>query len=292
VEVRGREGQRSVGLHLTPLDASPILESTLFATEHPVVLTSATMTVGNRFDFMCDRLGISNLVDREVIKEVFQSPFSLADQMVLAVPEGIPEPGREGYVASLANAVGELVCAAGGGSLVLFTSYRTLDSVHEACLEQMEEAGLAVLRQGEAPRTALLEKFRADPESVLFATDSFWEGVDVVGSSLKCVIIARLPFPVPSDPVNEARGEAMAREGRDPFMEDSVPRAVIKFRQGVGRLIRHRQDTGFAVICDVRVVRRAYGSIFLESLGEIPLERAATGRMAEMMKTFFQTTDN
>ena len=137
------------------------------------------------------------------------------------------------------------------------------------------------MRQGEAPRSAILERFRADPDSVLFATDSFWEGIDVVGSSLRLVLIARLPFPVPTDPINEARSQVLLQQGREPFYEDSVPRAVIRLRQGVGRLIRHRYDRGYAVVCDGRMTRRSYGQAFLDSLGDVEVSGV---RMADLTR--------
>ena len=273
VEVRSRRGRWEVSLHLTPLDAAPILKETLFSKVPSLVFTSATLTVMEKFDFFDDRLGIPEITDREVIHRLYPTPFDLRSQMRLAVIDNIPDPGAPGFVDGLVRAVGDLVLAAGGGALVLFTSYRTLRSVHERCHGLFLGAGIRTFCQGEAPRTTLLDHFRADPDSVLFATDSFWEGVDVAGSALRLVVMARLPFPVPTDPVNEARCQVLLEEGRDPFLEDSVPRAVIRMRQGLGRLIRHREDRGVAAICDGRMIRRAYGRVFLRSLGGI----SATG---------------
>jgi len=287
-EVRSGGRQPAVSLHLTPLDVSPILSETLFAGNGPVIMTSATMTVGGTFDFISERLGINNMEIDTVQRKVFATPFDMAVQMKLMVPDSLPEPGKPGYVNMLATAVNDMVKASSGGALVLFTSYRTLEAVHGKCMERLEREGINVMRQGEAPRTALLEMFRNDPQSALFATDSFWEGIDVVGSSLRNVIITRLPFPVPTDPVNEARSEMMIREGRDPFWEDSIPRAVIRLRQGIGRLIRHRNDAGCAVICDSRIVRRSYGAIFIDSLGDVELQRGSIPDLADEIRTFFK----
>ncbi|MDF1535545.1 MAG: helicase C-terminal domain-containing protein [bacterium] len=273
VEVRSHSTGRQVSLHLTPLDVAPILQHTLFSQVGPVVMTSATLTVGQSFDFFDRQLGISHLEGRKLIHAVYPSPFDMGSQMRLAVLDGIPDPGKQGFTEGLSEAVRELVAASGGGALVLFTSYRTLDRVHGECAGFLENNGIRVLRQGEAQRSALLEAFRADPDSVLFATDSFWEGVDVVGSSLRLVILARLPFPVPTDPVTEARGQALIQQGRDPFYEDSIPRAIIRLRQGIGRLIRHRDDHGYAVICDGRIIRRSYGRVIISSLGDVQLTR-------------------
>jgi len=286
VLVRDRAGRRQVSFHLTPLDVAPILEQTLFSQVGPVVMTSATLTVSGSFDFFDRQLGINLLSDRAIRHWVYPTPFELGRQMRLAVLDSLPDPGNYGFAEALSESVGRLVLAAGGGTLVLFTSYRTLSSVHEKCRERIEEAGIHTMRQGQAQRSVLLERFRADPDSVLFATDSFWEGVDVVGTSLRLVIIARLPFPVPTDPINEARSQVLLAQGRDPFYEDSLPRAVIRFRQGVGRLIRHRFDRGYAVICDGRAVRRPYGRLFLRSAGDITVSRTSLDELERDVEQF------
>ncbi|MCJ7501193.1 ATP-dependent DNA helicase [bacterium] len=286
VQVRGRFGRQQVSLHLTPLDVAPILEQTLFAQVGAVVMTSATLTVSGSFNFFDRQLGLDRLPDREIRHWTYPTPFDLGKQMRLAVLDSLPDPGSYGFTEALSGAVRDLVLAAGGGTLVLFTSYKTLSSVHESCCGQFEKAGIHVMRQGEAQRSALLERFRADPDSVLFATDSFWEGVDVVGTSLRLVILARLPFPVPTDPINEARSQVFIQQGREPFYEDSVPRAVIRFRQGVGRLIRHRFDRGYVVICDGRVVRRSYGRIFLNSVGAVDVSRVQLADLTRDIEQF------
>ncbi|TNF45597.1 helicase [bacterium] len=287
VEVRRRRGRSSVNFHLTPLDAAHILKGTLFETVEPVVLTSATLTVGGSFQFISDRLGVDEFEGRRIFRQAYPSPFEMSTQMRLKVLDNLPEPGRDGFVEGLTQAVRELLFASDGGALVLFTSYRTLDAVYEQCLGELIGKGLPVARQGEAPRTVLLERFRAEPDMTLFATDSFWEGIDVVGESLRSMIIARLPFPVPTDPVVEARGEALIREGKDPFMEDSVPRAVIRLRQGVGRLIRHRDDRGVVAICDTRIIRRAYGKVFLDSFPGVDPDTGGIDHVAAGIREFF-----
>lgn len=288
VEVRRRRGRSVVNLHLTPLEASEILRNTLFDAVGKVVMTSATLTVGGSFQFLRERLGLDQIPGMEVIEEIYASPFDLSDQMRLAILNDLPEPGTDGFVRGMTNAVKGIVRASEGGALLLFTSYRTLDAVFEQCAEDLAAEALPLARQGDAPRTALLERFRTESNLTLFATDSFWEGVDVVGDSLRCVAIARLPFPVPTDPLVEARGESLLRQGRDPFMEDSVPRAVIRLRQGVGRLIRHREDRGYAIICDTRILKRAYGRIFLASFPEECLEWGSTEKIAANMKRFLE----
>jgi ATP-dependent DNA helicase DinG len=286
VQVRRRAGRNQVGLNLTPLDVAPILEQTLFSRIGPVVMTSATLTVSGNFDFFDRQLGMDSLSDRDVRHGTYPTPFDLRKQMRLAVLDSLPDPGRQGFTEALAGCVRDLALSAGGGALVLFTSYRTLSAVFERCSERLNAAGINIMQQGEAPRSLLLERFRADPDSVLFATDSFWEGVDVVGTSLRLVILARLPFPVPTDPINEARSQVLVQQGREPFYEDSLPRAVIRFRQGVGRLIRHRYDRGYAVICDGRVVRRSYGRTFLDSMGDVGVSRISLDELKVEMEQF------
>jgi ATP-dependent DNA helicase DinG len=249
-------------------------------------MTSATLTVSGSFDFFNRQLGIDSLSDREVTHWTYSTPFDLKAQMRLAVLDSLPDPGSYGFTDALSVSVRDLILAAGGGTLVLFTSYKTLTAVHENCFAALQEAGISIMRQGEAQRNLLLERFRSDPDSVLFATDSFWEGVDVVGTSLRLVILARLPFPVPTDPINEARSHVLMGQGREPFFDDSVPRAVIRFRQGVGRLIRHRYDRGYAVICDARVVRRSYGRIFLSSVGDVHVSRPSLDQLKLDMEQF------
>jgi ATP-dependent DNA helicase DinG len=287
-DVRRGGARPAVALHLTPLDAAGTLRHVLFDRQMPVVFTSATLTVGGSFDFLRERLGLDAL-DRGLVREkVFPTPFDLSSQMTLSVAGDLAEP--EGNAAShgLAQAVGALVEAAGGGALALFTSYRALDAVFEELSPLLARLGVPALRQGEAPRTALLDRFRREVDSVLFATDSFWEGIDVMGESLRLVVITRLPFDVPTDPVMEARRESLLREGRDPFMEDAVPRAVIRFRQGVGRLIRHRDDRGCVVVCDRRLLSRGYGRVFLASLPEVAPRTGSVQEIAQHVKAFLR----
>ncbi len=288
VEVKRKGPRPSVALHLTPLDTAGMMEGTLFNRRLPVILTSATLTVAGSFSFLAGRLGIDRLEEGRVREEVFPSPFDLPRQMTLSVLDDLPEPEGNNAPTGLGEAVGRMTSASGGGALVLFTSYRTLDRVWDDCEPLFAGMGLTALRQGEAPRTVLLERFRSDLDSVLFATDSFWEGIDVMGEALRLVVITRLPFDVPTDPVMEARREAFLREGRDPFMEDAVPRAVIRFRQGVGRLLRHRDDRGCVVVCDRRVLRRSYGRLFLASLPGVTPRVAGTGATERHLREFLR----
>ena len=170
---------------------------------------------------------------------------------------------------------------------MLFTSYAMLRRIHAELAPVLEPQGYRCLRQGEMNRHRLLKTFSGDQSSVLFATDSFWEGVDVPGRSLEQVIIARLPFRVPSEPDLEARAEAIERSGGDPFMQYTVPQAVIRFKQGFGRLIRHREDRGVVLILDNRVIKRGYGRLFLNSLPDVPLLATPTAEIKAAVQDFF-----
>lgn len=263
---RSRERAPLLSLSFAPVEAGPHLRHTLFESFEGIVLTSATLTVEKRFDYFLERSGLALVPPDRVERLRLPSPFRFADQALVAVPEDVPEPEQPGYEAALHEAIARTVEASRGGAFVLFTSYAALSRAHTALAERLDSRGMLPLRQGEASRHALLETFRADRSSVLFATDSFWEGVDVRGEGLRAVVIARLPFRVPTEPVQQARMEAISVRGGNPFAEYGLPQAVIRLRQGFGRLIRSRDDMGVVVILDSRIVRRRYGEVFLESL--------------------------
>jgi ATP-dependent DNA helicase DinG len=281
----GREP--STVFHVTPVDVAPGLREALFEPNKTVICVSATLTaaVSSRetwredggegpedalgsFGYWAGRSGLSLVRDRDIFTGRFPSPFPYASSVLLAVPSGAPLPEDENYQSFVDRAAARLAAAAGGSALILFTSYQSLRSAYNAALPELSDLGIRCLKQGDDDRTRLLQSFLADEHSVLFATDSFWEGVDAPGDTLRLVILCRLPFRSPGDPVFEARREALEQRGGNPFMELSLPEAVMKFRQGFGRLMRRSSDHGVVAVLDGRLLRKRYGEFFLRSLPE------------------------
>jgi ATP-dependent DNA helicase DinG len=279
--VRRRTAQSAaLVLACAPVEAGAVLRDSLFASFESTVLTSATLSVERRFEYFLERVGLDLLPRGSVDVLRLESPYHFADQSLIGVPADAPPPDTAGYETALNEVIARTIEASGGGAFVLFTSYAALSRAHEALVGRLQERGFPVLRQGEAGRTALLDRFRRDRASVLFATDSFWEGVDVRGEGLRAIVITRLPFRVPSDPIVLARSEAIEALGRSPFADYALPQAVIKLRQGFGRLIRSHDDSGVVVIADSRLARKQYGEVFLHSL---PPARLAIGPTEEVL---------
>ncbi len=256
----GRGGQHNVFLQATPISVSDILRQTLFDHLETAVLTSATLAVGGGFDYIRGRLGIEHA--RELI---VQSHFDYPSQAVLYIPPDLPDPREPQFVEKASERVRQLLEITRGRAFCLFTSYSFMNQLYDRLLGELE---FPMLLQGSAPKNALLEEFRMTPNAVLFATSSFWQGVDVQGEQLSCVIIDRLPFAVPNDPVVAARVKAIDEDGGNAFFEYQVPSAVISLKQGFGRLIRSLHDRGLLCLLDNRILKKQYGKVFLDSLPE------------------------
>ncbi|MFZ1032406.1 MAG: ATP-dependent DNA helicase, partial [Candidatus Acidiferrales bacterium] len=249
---------KGIILTATPIDVSEILREQLFERFDTVVLTSATLAVGGRFDFLKQRLGVMPAKETVLPQE-----FDFREQALLYIPTSMPDVRHETFSTRAAQEIAKLLEISKGRAFCLFTSYAQMRAVHDLVGARVK---FPMLLQGTAPKSALLERFRTTPNAVLFATASFWQGVDVPGTQLSCVIIDKLPFAVPSDPIVAARVRALQEDGRNPFAEYQVPEAVLALKQGFGRLIRSKTDRGILAILDNRISRMQYGRIFLESL--------------------------
>ena len=249
---------RGLFLEASPIDVSSILGERLFEKVDTVILTSATLAVGGTFDFLKRRLGVDHASEH-----VYPSHFDFQHQVLLYTPLHLPDPRESSFSRRASEEVVEILKATRGRAFVLFTSHQQMRDTYERVRPQLR---YPMLIQGQAPRTALLERFRSTPHAVLFATSSFWQGVDVQGEQLSAVIIDRLPFAVPSDPVVAARIRQLNDDGGNAFFEYQVPQAVISLKQGFGRLIRSQADRGVLSILDPRLVRKQYGRQFFESL--------------------------
>lgn len=298
-----------IRLCLAPVDVSSLLRESLHDRMKSEVLTSATLAVDQRFDFFNERSGLPYIREkppeefdeegnpvihrdaeeaRPIETHILGSPFDYDRQVYFGVPTDMPDPRDQNFDDALVNLIKDAIRVTGGRAFVLFTSYSQLNRVYSRTEFEIRKMGIEPLRQGKISRDRLLAQFREDETSVLFATSSFWEGVDVKGRALELLIIAKLPFAVPNEPIQEAQYEALQAQGRDPFDNLVVPRAVIRFKQGFGRLIRSRTDRGAVLIADRRVIKMRYGRRFLHSLPPVALRQGAARDVVQDMRRFFR----
>ena len=254
---------RGVFLRAAPIDVSALIREMLFDRMRATVMTSATLTVEGSFDYVKGRLGVDDAESLRVPSE-----FDFSEQAILYLPRKMPSPKSPDFADAVARETIELLMRTEGRAFVLFTSYSMLRAVRERVERELP---YPIIVQGNAPRSVLLNQFRATPNAVLFATSSFWQGVDVVGEQLSCVIIDKLPFASPGDPITAARIEAILNDGGDAFQDYQVPLAVLAMLQGLGRLIRHRTDRGVLAVLDPRLRTMSYGRRFLDSFPPAPI---------------------
>lgn len=263
---RGHRSAPAARLCMAPIDVGPLLRERVFEALPATVVTSATLTVAKQFDHLRGRIGLSHC-DRVETKR-FASPFNYRAQALLGIPRDIPSPKEAGFEERVASVTMDAIRASDGGAFVLCTSYALIDALHTKAMDAFGN-DFPLLKQGQMSRGRLLERFKEDRRSVLFGTDSFWEGIDVKGDALRLVIIPRLPFRVPTEPVQQARFERLEALGMDPFRAYALPQAVLRFRQGFGRLIRTQKDRGVVLVLDRRVTNQWYGRVFLASLPDV-----------------------
>ena len=260
ISTRGRTPR--ILLNATPANISQMLQDLLFSEKNSVVMTSATLSTNRTFDYFKARVGIN-----ECCELLAHSPFNFKKQVQIHIPKGMPDPQSSGFIPAVIDKIEHYLKLTHGKAFVLFTSYKMMDEVYDALAPDLEDIGISTFKQGgELSRTDMLQAFREDTDSVLFGTSSFWEGVDVRGEALSNVIITRLPFEVPTHPVMEARVKQIKESGGNEFFEFSLPEAILRLKQGFGRLIRTQTDTGIVVILDPRIKTRSYGKQFLRSL--------------------------
>ena len=276
-----------VRLKQCPLDIGKSLSEWVYPNINTGVAVSATLAVDHRFDFFFHQVGLSQYTQKTVEAFQLDSPFDFSKQSLLCLPTDLPEPDDSNYLDSIAQYILEILLITKGKAFILFTSFYVLNHVHSKIENELSQSGITSLKQGELPRHQLLERFRHDIHSVLFGTESFWEGVDIAGESLECVIIPKLPFRVPTEPVLEARVEKIEMDGGNPFMEYTLPLAAIKLRQGIGRLIRKKSDKGVVVILDTRIHRKFYGKTFIHTLPPMKRVKGAGHAILMTLEKFF-----
>lgn len=271
--------KRSLVLYSSPLDISHRMKELLYQKVKTIVFTSATLSTNANFEYIRSRLGLSE----PVLEGIYPSHFDFAKQSLLYIPEDLPVPGDTDFGKKVAERILDILKITSGRALVLFTSYHNLNLVYQFIDGKIP---YTIYRQGAAPRSILLEEFRRDTHSILLATSSFWQGVDVPGEALSCLIIDKLPFDSPGEPLVAARIESIKSRGGNPFMEYQVPSAIITLKQGLGRLIRNRSDRGLLSIMDIRIINSRYGRFFLDSLPKIPISHD----LSEIICFFDQTS--
>lgn len=282
--IPGKEPYNLV-LQAAPVNIGEVLQENLFASRRSVILTSATLTVNHHFDYIKQRLGIDRNIEQRFIFHELGSPYNYKEAMLCTIPDDLAFPAEKEYILHLAEFLTDVFTHMQGRTLVLFTSYNMMERTYRIARELAGDHGINILCQGtHGSRRSLISRFRSTKRTVLFGTSSFWEGVDIQGEALSCVVIVKLPFAVPTDPVIQARAEHVTQNGGNAFMDYAVPQAVIRFKQGVGRLIRSHTDRGVVLLIDERVFTKQYGKYFLSSLPACTTLKGSRTRILERIE--------
>jgi ATP-dependent DNA helicase DinG len=291
IETRGKDG--NVAVTWVPLDLAPILRDNLFERVKTAIVTSATLATDKRFDFLASRLGVDQL-EIPPLAEAYASPFDFATQSVIAIPTDVPAPNADAraHFAAVVDMIGDFAEASDGGIFALFTSHRDVQEAAQFLRARGMADARPLLVHGEDGRDSLLERFRTSGRAVLLGTSSYWEGVDVPGHALRGLLIARLPFRVPTEPVTAANCEAILERGGDPFVEYMVPHAALRLKQGFGRLIRTTTDRGAVIIADPRVITRNYGADLMRALPPARRLMLPWNEIARQLKDFYSVSHN
>lgn len=294
IELKHSPVYSNVSLQDADLDVSKAIVEFLFSKFDSIIMCSATLTTNRHFDFIRKRLGITpeNLPDKKVIESIYDSPFNYDEQALLIIPTDLPEPNHANFLELASQRIWQAIEASRGSCFILFTSYSMMKMCFDLLSERLRSHRYALFKQGDVERQTLLSQFKTTPKAVLFGTDSFWEGIDVAGEALRCVIIAKLPFKVPTEPITQARNEAILAKGGDPFSEYTLPTAIVKFKQGFGRLIRHAKDRGCIVCLDTRLVTKKYGQLFIDSLPSCQRSFATSDQFSDHMHKFYKKTQH
>lgn len=294
-EIRWIESRLSKsGLNLTlnqaSLDISQVLLQYLFNPLHTVILVSATLTTKGNFSYLKERMGLNSPQGKSIIEAKFDSPFDYDKQAFFVVPKDISAPMEKAFVPQAVKLIKDALSASRGNAFILFTSHQMMKQFYAILEEDLKKEHFHPLCQGDEGARAVLQRFISKERSVLFGTDSFWEGVDVSGEALRLVVIVKLPFKVPTDPLIEARSEELTLKGKDPFTHLLLPQAALKFKQGFGRLIRRKSDRGCILCLDQRIVNKNYGKFFLHTLPKCALTILESSQIKKEMTDFFKRT--
>ena len=297
IEANSNFRAKSIYLNAVPADVSSQLRAYFFDTKNSVVLTSATLSVQKSFQYACEQLGLQEDEEQGRLKTVqLPSPFNYRDQALVIIPRNFPvlkgAAGDPLFNEMLVNSLAETAIETKGRMLVLFTSYKMLKQVYDPLKEALASSGIQLLGQGidSGNRSKLTRRFQQQAASVLLGTSSFWEGVDIPGDALTCLAIVRLPFQPPNSPLVEAKSEMLQEQKQNPFMKLSIPQAVIKFKQGFGRLVRTTQDRGIVLIYDTRVIDTYYGKYFLYSLPGPKIEHMHLEQMVPRIREWLSAS--